>query len=72
MVWLVTATIGLVVASILVLAAGGAEPPYRITTFHRTSPAELAFDRRAGRLRWVGYLFASVAAGAGVVLVLLR
>jgi hypothetical protein len=62
----------LIVVSILVLAAGGAEPSYRITTFHRTSPAELAFDRRAARLRWVGYLCASLAAAVGVVLVLLR
>ena len=69
MAWIVTAIMALIVASILGLAAGGTEPPYQITTFHRSSPAELAFDRRATRLRWVGYLCASLAAAAGVVLV---
>jgi hypothetical protein len=72
MTFIITAIMALIVVSILALAAGGAESPYRITTFHRTSPAELIFDRRTAYLRWIGYLCASLAAGAGVILVLFR
>ena len=53
--------------STFLLALSGAEPSHRIQTFSRSSPKEREFDRRATRLRVIGFL----SAGFGVVIVLI-
>jgi hypothetical protein len=55
MFWFVAPIAGLLLVSVWMLAAGGGEPPSSIQTFRRDSAAEMEFERRASRLRWVGY-----------------
>ena len=53
--------------SVLSLAFSGADLPYRIQTFGRSSPEEHAFDRRATWLRVVGFASLLVAMLVGAL-----
>ena len=74
MTWLAVVVMILLGFSVLALAASGAEPPHRIQTFGHSSPAERTFERRAARLRAIGFAsigLAVLVAAIGVVVLLL-
>jgi hypothetical protein len=56
--------------SIAALAVGGSEPPGRIVTFSRSSPAEASFERRAARFRAIGFSIFGAAILIGIAFAL--
>jgi hypothetical protein len=65
MTWDVVLLAILLGGSVLSLAISGAELPYRIQTFGRSSPEEHAFERRATWLRVAGLVSLGAAALLG-------
>jgi hypothetical protein len=61
----------LCIASIVLIAVGGRDPPHRIRTFNQHSDAELEFERRTRRLRWSGGVSLVLAVAAAVIAVVL-
>ncbi len=67
MTWLAAFVFVLLGFAVFALAIGGAEPPDRIRTFSRSSPADQAFERRAARLQMIGYAKVALAVLIGLI-----